>query len=557
MTSKARSTRIIHRLSALVAVSLCACASEPDNRPLPERLGDIKADLTIGSAGDEVAALHEYLTQFGYFPNPELAKHYPRWRPAVSTLPAFDSQFDDQTAAAVRRLQVNNGLEPTGIVDAPTRELLARWRCGVPDNMVPLDPSDKFSTYSVSSNTFVHNFFMDVPFPTNLMNLSAAQFATAMRNAKTTWMQQSSLIMGGAADFGAGTRMSFADIGSVLAGLTDDGGVIPGDCGNGFCRIQFSSTRNWLFTDFESVALHEMGHALGLDHSSFPNTVMAPSTGGRVLAPDDVLAVSTLWDSYWQTPGVAIDIGAGADGSVWALGTDNRPYKWNGAGWDQDRINRTAVRIAVDPAGIPFVVTSSNQIIRRQSNNPFADDWNPPEPGLAIDIGIGRNGDRWIVGTDQRVYKFQGGDWTPVLAFATARRISVSPAGRPWIVTTTGGIQNLSNNDPITGTWQTLPGTGQDIAVGPGGNGPTRGEDGAVFKTDGGNLLVWNEQPALSGPAQSDAPAASGWRIAGYNRQGSGGDANALPLGSNLVAVGQNGRPWVIGTNGAIFTTFR
>ena len=55
-------------------------------------------------------------------------------------------------------------------------------------------------------------------------------------------------------------------------------------------------------TDVISVAAHEVGHAIGLDHSDVP-TAMAPSTqsgdrSGRTLERDDMEGMRTL--SLWR-----------------------------------------------------------------------------------------------------------------------------------------------------------------------------------------------------------------------------------------------------------------
>src|SRR5258708_243917 len=95
--------------------------------------------------GESVQSIHAYLSQFGYFPNDELAREYPAWRPLVSEKPAISNVYDEHTAAAVRRLQHLNGLAETGIADSATRALLKAPRCGNPDGDPRLDPSDKFN----------------------------------------------------------------------------------------------------------------------------------------------------------------------------------------------------------------------------------------------------------------------------------------------------------------------------------------------------------------------------------------------------------------------------
>ena len=49
--------------------------------------------------------------------------------------------------------------------------------------------------------------------------------------------------------------------------------------------------------DWETVLLHELGHSLGLDHSTAPGAVMTAFYSGvhRVLSPDDIAGIQTLY----------------------------------------------------------------------------------------------------------------------------------------------------------------------------------------------------------------------------------------------------------------------
>jgi hypothetical protein len=81
-------------------------------------------------------------------------------------------------------------------------------------------------------------------------------------------------------------------------------------------------------------------------------------------------------DHWEQLFGAAKDIGIGADGSVWIIGTNPVSggygiYRWDGENWKG--IDGGAEQISVDRDGIPWVVNSSNHIYRKKRS--FSDPW--------------------------------------------------------------------------------------------------------------------------------------------------------------------------------------
>src|SRR4029079_13858697 len=113
-------------LSLVIVVPFCAvlasaCHRNPDNTPaqnapsLQDRLQNVNADLKIGDVGPNVSAVHDYLAAYGYYPNADLATHLRAWPPLIANDPRDRYVFDQQTADAVRELQANYGLSPTGI----------------------------------------------------------------------------------------------------------------------------------------------------------------------------------------------------------------------------------------------------------------------------------------------------------------------------------------------------------------------------------------------------------------------------------------------------------
>ncbi len=141
-------------------------------------------------------------------------------------------------------------------------------------------------------------------------------------------------------------------------------------------------------------------------------------------------------------PGLAKDIGVGADGSAWVIGTNATGggygiYQWNGSNWNS--ISGGAVRIDVGPDGTVWVVNSYGKIYRRAPGSGFQQ-----LPGRARDIGVGADGSAWVIGTNAvyggyDIYQWNGSNWQVIDGGAV--EISVGPDGTPWIVDSNSRIK--------------------------------------------------------------------------------------------------------------------
>lgn len=200
----------------------------------------------------------------------------------------------------------------------------------------------------------------------------------------------------------------------------------------------------------------------------------------------------------WTTlPGLAFDIGIGADGTVWVIGTDRATWRWNGSDWERHQAEAT--RIAVAPNGTPWIVGLNNEIFQGPPVNGV---WQRM-PGAALDIGIGANGQVWVIGTDNSPYVWTGADWVQYAGEAT--RIAVGSNGAPWMVNAAGEIRGVQM---INGEWQKLPGGALDIDVGANGSVWIVGLDGTPWRWNGS---TWELHPGEGLAALAVDPKGAPW----------------------------------------------
>jgi hypothetical protein len=220
--------------------------------------------------------------------------------------------------------------------------------------------------------------------------------------------------------------------------------------------------------------------------------------------------------SWMRLPGAAVDIGVGANGKAWHVGTNAEAggygiYRLDGNKWT--KVPGSGVRIAVDPKGNAWSVNKQGRIYRFDGNR-----W-IQLPGTATDIGVGANGRVWIIGTNKEaggygVYRLDGTKWTKVPG--SALRVTVDPKGNAWVVNNKGAIYRFDGSK-----WIQVPGQARDIGVGAGGH---IWHVGMNKVTGGYGLWRWNGK---------------GWE--------------AAPGGLTDLAVGPRGRVWGVNAGRQIF----
>ncbi len=185
------------------------------------------------------------------------------------------------------------------------------------------------------------------------------------------------------------------------------------------------------------------------------------------IVPSRRLAVNPL-DQLWITDGSgalyfqsgtspllmdrkANDVAVGGDGSVWIIGTDQRPggygiYKRTDLTWTN--INGGAVRIAVEKDGTPWVVNDAGTIFRY---NTAQARWEM-KSGKARSIHTGAaSGAVWMLGAEPMAGGYPIFQWNPATqgwdAYGSYGAVEMTEvAGTPWIVQSDGSIYSKAPN---------------------------------------------------------------------------------------------------------------
>ena len=271
---------------------------------------DVPVGLSVGAKGAAVSSVQAYLVQFGYLVDSDTAEAVREG--AVGVIDdrpvAAPGVFDDATATALRRFQQMAGLTVTGELDAATKAKMSASRCGNTDMAEFVATGGKWPTRDLIYA------FQEVT-----TDLSIAQVRQAIHQAFSTWSGWTKLAfregpIGSAhiilrfvtGDHGDGAANAFDGANGVLAHafFPPNGGAptpIQGD-------THFDDAETWTIAvppaasqfDLTTVAIHEFGHALGLDHSPVVGSCMQAFYGGprRYLHSDDISGITSIYGGY-------------------------------------------------------------------------------------------------------------------------------------------------------------------------------------------------------------------------------------------------------------------
>ncbi|KAK9048165.1 hypothetical protein SSX86_032872 [Deinandra increscens subsp. villosa] len=244
-----------------------------------------------------IAGLKRYLHHFGYL----------NYQNNV-TNPKED-HFDEELEAALKSYQVFYHLNATGTLDGPTVSNMVKPRCGFPDKEAH-QHNDK-SLHTVSH----YRFFPGRPkWPKGKRHLTYAfgsrfptRFVPPVTQAFTKWARATRYFTFSRARTyrSADLKISFArrdhGDGSPFDG---PGGVLAHAFAPTDGRFHYDADDRWAVGavqnayDVESLALHEIGHLLGLGHSQYQKAIMWPtfnSGSTKGLNSDDIRGLRALY----------------------------------------------------------------------------------------------------------------------------------------------------------------------------------------------------------------------------------------------------------------------
>lgn len=329
-----------------------------------------------GETDPEIAKVQKFLTRFGHL---------------SST--CTTGKLDKPTSEAIESFQLSQGLRPTGNLTEKTVEAMESARCGVPD----IELTDALAASDDSSVAFTlrgckyNKRAFTYRFLNGTGDIPGTNERAAIQRAFDTW---ASVLCGVSfrrttssnADFEVGwftgnhgDGSSFDGVGNTLAHA-----FYPPPCGGanaGACH--FDEAETWSLTgsggtfDLETVALHEIGHLLGLAHSSVAGSVMFPSYGGvrRNLTQDDIDGIRRLYPFFCRRgdsgsrAGFVSEIAAARHRTghvITAVRTQSRTLKL--IAW---RVNASGSVTRIGDSGSQAGVASSISIARQPTGNRF------------------------------------------------------------------------------------------------------------------------------------------------------------------------------------------
>ncbi|XVE74067.1 hypothetical protein DITRI_Ditri11bG0169200 [Diplodiscus trichospermus] len=229
-----------------------------------------------------------------------------------------DDIFDAHLESAIIHYQSKLGLQVTGKLDHDTLSQILAPRCGVPDSerSPTLHATENF-VYFPGKPRWARRIPMTITYgfsPDHLIHhLSLSDIKTTFKRAFSRWASVIPVSFVEAEDYGfADIKIGFYSgdhgdgepfdgvLGILAHSFSPESGKFHLDAAETWA-VDFGVEKSKVAIDLESVAVHEIGHLLGLAHSPVRGAVMYPSLKPREkkvdLSIDDIQGVQSLYGS--------------------------------------------------------------------------------------------------------------------------------------------------------------------------------------------------------------------------------------------------------------------
>ncbi|KAL3627385.1 hypothetical protein CASFOL_028748 [Castilleja foliolosa] len=250
-------------------------------------------DATKGSQVEGMSELKGYLSRFGYLPQNT----------------TFTDIFDDNLEIALLSYQKNMGLPVTGKLDQSTMTAIISPRCGFNDidfrRFSYFDGMPRWSKRSPMTLTYAFSPWHTIGY------VSKSDLKVVFRRAFSRWSDtipvgfketndffHADIKIGWySGDHGDGVPFD-SQLGVLAHAFAPENGMLHLDAAE---RWSVDLAKEWseLAVDLETVAIHEIGHTLGMGHTSDEHAVMYPIINPRMrrveLGLDDVKGVQALY----------------------------------------------------------------------------------------------------------------------------------------------------------------------------------------------------------------------------------------------------------------------
>ncbi|MDN5753786.1 MAG: matrilysin family metalloendoprotease [Nitrosospira sp.] len=249
-----------------------------------------KAEPAIkGARNPDLTAVQDFLIRFGYLEEGKCQA----------------AELDSPTSEALIKYQEYYNLSPTGDFTQATRDQMTKGRCGMPDMIRGIE---------FTAECAWERFRLTFAFDSETGDIRGSAELQAVRNAFRTWAVASPLVFSEITpdenpDILIGWRPA-RDFDHNMGGGVLAHADFPPGCSIIASRLPLplhfdDSEHVWTIGaaanafDVETVALHEIGHLLGLGHSRVAGSVMFPSVNDnfimRTLTADDIFGIRTLY----------------------------------------------------------------------------------------------------------------------------------------------------------------------------------------------------------------------------------------------------------------------